>query len=594
MLNRYIAKKFFSLIVVFLFFILLIPIKSSELSDNNEIIKKNYLLHEPIHIERNGDFILEGFPGSGSRDDPYRIENYNITSTTESCGINISATSRYFVIQNCYIDSVDYGIWISWVSYGTVSLINNTISNHKIKALNLWDASAAKVINNTLSFNEDGFSISNSIDIIVNRNNCSNNNNKGISIRYGDNITLKDNFCAQNDFGIDLVFSRNIVLSNNVCQNNRRYGIKSSNTFDAMITSNTLMNNDDFGFYISDSENLEIRTNLISYNSKGLFAVELSKSDIYNNTIDLNNERGISFHSSNYNFITFNRIRMNTEYGIHFILSTSNIIHHNNFINNNLGGVSQAFSSTSANNTWYEVINLEGNFWSELDLAEYYQIEGSDNSQDLYPLDEPVLTPHPSVSIEQNPHLILWVIIPPLLYLLVASLFLFSLNIEVWKRIKYKSVKETLDYIEKKRNIAFSDNVGTALFRFGKEGGNIVIEDLRSLELSLELFIGYCYATVGLGQRYEIGVFGPLPTPSLQKHNVIIFAFWGLDDEPSDPRLEGKQYYLVAVIYPESQNKNIIRINTMNDKFRNYVKKFKYPNRMTIEDLNHFREIVFV
>lgn len=588
------VKKSISIICVFLLFVFLNPTHSSQLNEVNEIIQQDYDPHAPILIETDNDFILGGYPGTGSRVDPYRIENYNITSITESCGINISATSQFFVIQNCYIDCVDFGIWISWVGYSTVNIMNNTIVNHNLFALKLRDTSGASILNNLIDNSGDGLYLDNSDDIIINGNTCTYSNNKAMTIRFGENITLENNYCARNEIGLDIRFFRDVLVSNNTFLKNREYGIKVFNIFDSIFRLNTIKKNKDQGLLITYTSNVEIKSNFITNNKNGIFAEGLSNTEIFNNTLNSNLNRGIRFHLSDNNLITYNRIRNNTVYGIYLNFSNDNIIHHNNFIDNNLGGLSQAYSSGDRNNTWFDSTRLEGNFWSNLYGGGYYQIEGSISSHDFYPLEEPILIPRPSEPIEQNPHLIFWVIIPPILFMLVVSLVSFILNVEVGKRIKRRSVRETLTYVEKKRKIAFSDNVGTALFRFGKEGGNIVIEDLRSLELNLEMFIGYCYATIGLGQRYETGVFGPLPAPSLQKHNVIIFALWGLDDEPSDPRLEGKQYYLVAVIYPESQNKNIIRINTMNIKFRNYVKKFKYPNRMTVEDLKHFREIVFV
>ena len=594
MLSGNIAKKLVSISFVFLLFVFLNPTQSSQLYEVNEIIQQDYTSHVPILIETDNDFILGGFPGSGSRIDPYRIENYNITSITESCGINISATSQFFVIQNCYIDCVDVGIWISWVGYGTVNIMNNTIVNHNLFALKLRDASGAYILSNLFDNNSDGLSLDNSDDIIINGNICTHSINKAMTIKFGENITLESNYYARNEIGLDIRFFRNVLVSNNTFLKNREYGIKIFNILDSIFSLNTIKKNKDQGLLITYSSNVEIESNFITNNKNGIFAEGLTSTKIFNNTLNSNLNRGIRFQLSDNNLITYNRFRNNTVYGVYLNSSSDNIIHHNNFIDNNLGGLSQAYSSGDRNNTWFDTIKLEGNFWSDLFGDGYYQIEGSISSHDFYPLEEPILMPRPSELLEQNPYLIFWVIFPPILFMLVVSLVSFILNVEGGKRIKRRSVRETLTYVKKKQKIAFSENIGTALFRFGKEGGNIVIEDLRSLELNLEMFIGYSYATIGLGQRYETGVFGPLPTPSLQKHNVIIFAFWGLDDEPSDPRLEGKQYYLVTVIYPESQNKNIIRINTMNDKFRNYVKKFKYPNRMTVEDLNHFREIVFV
>ena len=49
--------------------------------------------HEPIRIESDSDLEVYNFSGDGTILNPYRIENYNIT-TTESSGIYISTTHK--------------------------------------------------------------------------------------------------------------------------------------------------------------------------------------------------------------------------------------------------------------------------------------------------------------------------------------------------------------------------------------------------------------------------------------------------------------------------------------------------------------------
>jgi len=68
----------------------------------NQSNNTNYLTnHDPIEITSDEDFLA--FPGSGTYEDPYLIENYNITSST-SFGIHITSTTKHFLIRNCYID----------------------------------------------------------------------------------------------------------------------------------------------------------------------------------------------------------------------------------------------------------------------------------------------------------------------------------------------------------------------------------------------------------------------------------------------------------------------------------------------------------
>ena len=555
-------------------------------------IRNSYVAHDPFLIIGDEDFAE--FPGTGTKENPYLIENFFIASMSESVGINISTTNSYFIIKNCYINVLDYGIWISWVSYGTVKIINNTCISNNFNGIDLWDASGAYLENNTLIYNGEGLTIVASDDVSITNNNCSYNSRKGISVKFVDNASLEENYCNFNNIGMDVDFSRNVILSNNICKQNSKAGISFSNTFTSLLLNNKITENQEKGIALIDSENIVLSTNDLTLNMNGIISDGLKNSQIYNNTIKSNINRGISIVYSDSNLITYNQLENNTGYGIYANLSSSNSIHHNNFINNNLGGISQAFSRDGANNTWYDPDTNEGNYWDDWLGVGSYLIEGYSGSYDRYPLENPILPPRPFETFVRKPYFIFLVTIIPSVFLIAAGIISYLILSQLIKTIKSEPAKRTLEYIKQKRNIAYSDNVGIGFFRFGVKGGELVKEDFRRLDVNLDVFIGFCYVTIGQGQRYETGVYGPLPAPTLEDHNVIIFSFWGLDDMESDPRLEGKQYYLLTVIYPVEYNKHLIRIETMNQKFKNYIKKFKYPNRMTIEELNHFREIVFV
>jgi parallel beta-helix repeat protein len=557
-----------------------------------EPLKNSYVVHDPILIRGDGDFTE--FPGTGTKEDPYLIENYYIGSISDSVGINISATNSYFVIRNCYINVLDYGIWISWISHGTAQIINNTCISNNVNGIDLWDASGTILANNTLISNGDGLSVIASDDVSVTSNNCSYNNQIGISVKFVDNASLEDNYCINNNIGMDVDFSRNVKVSDNIFIQNFITGISLSNSFTSFFLNNKISKNQEEGIALEDSENIILSTNNLSLNKNGITSIGLRNSQIYNNTIKSNINRGISLVLSDGNLITYNHIENHTGYGIHANLTSQNSIHHNNFINNNIGGISQAYSRDGINNTWYSPETKEGNFWDNWLGVGLYLIEGFSGSYDIYPLENPVSPPQVIEPFERKPYFIYLITIFPSLIFIALGVYIYLIIRQRRRTIKSEPAKRTLEYIEQKRKIAYSDKVGIGFFRFGEKGGELIQENFRSIEVDLDIFIGFCYATIGQGQRYETGVYGQLPAPTLEDHNVIIFSFWGLDDIKSDPRLEGKQYYLVTLIYPVEFNKHLIRIETMNQKFRNYIKKYKYPNRITLEELNHFREIVFI
>ncbi len=128
--------------------------------------------HAPISITSDSDF--EVFPGSGTEVDPYIIEGYNITTTSDE-GIYISGTTKYFIVRNCYVDAEDYGIYIYDVADGTATVINNTCSNNNGYGIYLRYSGSSMVTNNTCSDNDWGIVLSSSISSTVINNTCSNN-----------------------------------------------------------------------------------------------------------------------------------------------------------------------------------------------------------------------------------------------------------------------------------------------------------------------------------------------------------------------------------------------------------------------------------
>jgi len=155
-------------------------------------------------------------------------------------------------------------------------------------------------------------------------------------------------------------------------------------------------------------------------------------------------------------------------------------------------------------------------------------------------------------------------------------------------------IKQKEEIKSLKKSIANEDNIGVVLFRFAAFGGELIKEDLRSIQIFPEYFSTMCYTSIAQGNKQPVGVFGPLPAPKLDNYRTIIYAFFGKDDIPLDHRMKGRQYYLIAVILPERKTEFIISNKNIEKRFDDYIQKFEYPNRMNNQELSHFREIVFV
>jgi len=143
-------------------------------------------------------------------------------------------------------------------------------------------------------------------------------------------------------------------------------------------------------------------------------------------------------------------------------------------------------------------------------------------------------------------------------------------------------------------SMANEDNIGVALFRFASFGGELIREDLRSINIASEYFSTMCYTSIAQGNTQPVGVFGPIPAPKLQNYRTIIYAFFGKDDIPLDHRMKGRQYYLIAVILPDRKIEFLLPNKKIEKSFESLISNFEFPNRMNRKELSRFRDLVFI
>ncbi len=505
-------KKIIIVLLILTFAIYVSNINVQIIAEENDYRPTSLELtpHDPISITSDSGF--EVFLGTGTEVDPYIIEGYNITTTSDE-GISITDTTKYFTVRNCYVDAFLYGIYIYDVADGTATVANNTCNNNAYFGIRLYASGNSSVANNTCNYNSYGgirldssgsstvannmcnnnddygiylwFSrnstvtnnmcsnnnnwygirLENSGSSTVINNTCSNNNYDGIYLYYSgsstvanntcnnnnldgidlsssDNSTVTNNTCNNNDSGISLSGSGSSTVANNTCENNG-YGIYLYSSGSSTVANNTCSNNNNSGIYLSGSGSSTVANNTCSNNTYGISLSGSGSSTISNNACSNNSYRGISLYSSgsstvtnntcsnnndsgiflyssgsstvanntcnnNYDYgiylygsgfcvVTYNLLQSNKGYGVYLESgSDNNIIQHNNFVDNNLGGTSQA-CDYGTNNTWYDSANLEGNYWSDWSGIGSYSIDGYTGSIDLYPLDEPTVYLGPPV-----------------------------------------------------------------------------------------------------------------------------------------------------------------------------------------------------
>lgn len=313
-----------------------IPIYGSQLSQNkvstdDEIISEkkglynpniNLTSHEPIIIDNNEDFNQtaseEGWNGTGTEDDPYLIENYEINARMSSAGIYIGNTTAYFKIQNCSLhdavniqEQVGNGIKFFNVSHGNIQ--NNLIELNYKRGVNINNSTEIILKQNIIANNHHiGLSITNSENITSYSNSYTNNTNKGISLDKTNNVELFNCDIKKNrNDGIYIKDTQNTNIQNNIIKNNSIDGINIVNSNNTNIKENNITYNKDSGILTKNSNSAIIENNIINFNEIGIKKLGSLEDKIIDNQM-YHNERGIILEKSKNIEIKNNELKNNS------------------------------------------------------------------------------------------------------------------------------------------------------------------------------------------------------------------------------------------------------------------------------------------
>ncbi|UJG44082.1 MAG: right-handed parallel beta-helix repeat-containing protein [Candidatus Heimdallarchaeum endolithica] len=256
--------------------------------------------HEPIVINSDADFDKYDFSGSGTIDDPYIIENYNIT-TDQYYAIVVAYTTKYVIIRNCYIRSSFIGIHVLRSAANTVRVIENT---------------------------------------------CEKSSEAGIMV----------DSCDQ------------VCVEYNICNDNKRFGILIHYSYQSEVLSNTVTNCENEAIRLEYARDIRVINSSAINSEFGIRVWFTNNSVFFSNNLVNNNVNGMEIREECHN----------------------NIVHHNIFYNNcKYVAPGESFSQAvdeGINNSWYNSISNEGNYWSNWDGSGEYRIDGLSGSVDKYPL----------------------------------------------------------------------------------------------------------------------------------------------------------------------------------------------------------------
>ncbi len=386
------------------------PVPDEEYIKNNLIITNvkvtDLMITDPIIIESNDDFSLKyGFPGTGTQEDPYRIQGYYI-SYTGTARIKITNTDAHFVIENCEIENFVYGsgIGINLTSVSNGQIINNKITNNWI-GIYLSDASDSIIESNTIDINDYGMILeNNSFSNLIENNTIKNNHEIGIGMWNAETNSIVSNLLSNNMRGFNIGDGCvSNIFTNNTITNHEEIGMGLWNVGNNTITNNTLSDNWR-GFNIGDSSTTNIFSNntITNHEEIGMGLWTSNHNTIINNSL-LMNLYGIYLNEADSNIITSNNIYDNSNYGIYIDSGIEATIYNNLFVDNG-GSSSQAYDS-GENNTWYNETLERGNLWSDWSGSGSYSIDGSAGSEDLYPIVEDIPPVISNINyIPESPH----------------------------------------------------------------------------------------------------------------------------------------------------------------------------------------------
>jgi len=364
------SKKFAIPIVLIILTAILVP-----------VLVVTFRTDDPIHIESDDDFVKYNFPGYGTSESPYIIENLFIKGDPDTHGsaIEIEFTLAHFVIRNCkLIGFRSDSIALNQVAAGTAKIFDNVLDDFSYFGIGCYGSDGVIITNNNLSNGYHGVFMEECHNSTIGDNSI-HSAVHGIHVTYSDSINIQDNILSLNDIGIYLENTDNITLHNNEVLG--KYSQESAGTGSdlfgpaiiilsgdrTLITNNTCSFHPDAGIRLIHSHFCNISFNIFRDNQ------------------GTEEGRGIYLRSSNNSFIFYNLISSNEARGMLVMNSYNNTIHHNAFLDNGFGVAYHVYETDSDYNIWYDVLLLEGNYWSSWDYMSPYPITGS-VSTDPYPM----------------------------------------------------------------------------------------------------------------------------------------------------------------------------------------------------------------
>jgi parallel beta-helix repeat protein len=224
----------------------------------------SYTTHAPIHIMGDADFTLANGVtpgGTGTSENPYVIENWEIDGAATGCGVYLYMTTKYCEIRNIHA----FGA-------GSDGVALTASSNVTVEGC-LFDDGQGGIV----GFFADNTNITNNV--------VTNQQDWGIALMLGHWANITGNDLSKDNFSSIIVGEySNVTVSENKCLNDNVTGLFLSNVTDAMTSGNNFSENG-CGIAINDTHRAVIMNNDITLNGFGVLVANSSSITVYHNRI---------------------------------------------------------------------------------------------------------------------------------------------------------------------------------------------------------------------------------------------------------------------------------------------------------------------
>jgi len=251
-------------IVLFLFIILVMTSFSSisEAGDNVSADPGKHIVQVKLHsstsiiIRSDEELVAQGWPGTGTSDDPFRITGLNISVNEDANGIDISNTTSHIVVKDCLITGADPG-------FGAISIT---------------DSQNITIENCIITDNDHGVYVTNGRAIDIINNHIFENRQFGIVLAASYNcMVINNRIYENNNFAVDMGASHSCIIENNTIEEHRN-GVNFSEAWENIVRNNMFFNNSNDAVYLysSSQRNMLYNNSIIASGRYGAFAQSIT------------------------------------------------------------------------------------------------------------------------------------------------------------------------------------------------------------------------------------------------------------------------------------------------------------------------------